>query len=177
MKKTLFKGIFREIKGSLNRYLAILIIVTLGVAFYCGFNAIGPDLSMSATSYFNQTNFMDCRLISTVGFNDDDVKAVRAVSGVKAAQPIYSMDAIQTYEKKTSVAHLISIPDGKNNINSITVLKGRLPKTSNECVVDKQRIASNSKIGDIIKLSSGTSDKITNSLKVTKLKVVGIVES
>lgn len=177
MQKTLFKEIFREIKGSLNRYLAILAIVALGVTFYAGFNSLGPDMSSSATNYFSQTNFRDYRLLSSIGFDDDDVKAVHAVSGVKAVQPIYSMDAMQTYEEETNVAHLISIPGGNDNINSLTVVDGRLPRSSDECVVDKQKIGKPPKIGDTIALSSGSNDNISDSVSATELKVVGIVET
>ncbi|TGA96932.1 FtsX-like permease family protein [Sporolactobacillus shoreae] len=180
MQKTLIKEVFREIKGSLNRFFAILVIVTLGVAFYVGFNSIGPDLSASVASYFSKSRFMDLQILSPVGFNQDDLKAIRTVPGVKNAQPVFMMDAMQTYGKQTNVAHLISIPNGNGSneaINSLTLVKGRFPKNSHEVVVDQQKNGSNPKIGDLVTLSSGSAANLSDSLHDTKLKVVGTVDS
>lgn len=180
MQKTLIKEVFREIKGSLNRFFAILVIVTLGVAFYVGFNSIGPDLSASVANYFSKSRFMDLQILSPVGFNQDDLKAIRTVPGVKNAQPVFMMDAMQTYGKQTNVAHLISIPNGNGSneaINSLTLVKGRFPKNSREVVVDQQKNGSNPKIGDLVTLSSGSAANLSDSLHDTKLKVVGTVDS
>ena len=50
--RTLFKDFLREIGGSLNRYLSILLIVMLGVAFYAGVRSAQPDMQLSADTLY-----------------------------------------------------------------------------------------------------------------------------
>ena len=45
-----------------------------------------------------------------------------------------------------------------------------MPEKAGECLVDDQM---NYKIGETIKLKSGTDDKVTDTLKTDELKVVG----
>ncbi len=56
------------------------------------------------------------------------------------------------------------------DMNKITVREGRMPEKAGECLVDDQM---NYKIGETIKLQSGTDDKVTDTLKTDELKVVG----
>ena len=56
------------------------------------------------------------------------------------------------------------------DMNKITVREGRMPEKAGECLVDDQM---NYKIGETIKLKSGTDDKVTDTLKTDELKVVG----
>lgn len=177
MHKTNIKGVFREIKGSLNRYLSIMVIVMIGVSFYAGLKSVGPDMQKSASRYFGKNAFMDYRLLSSIGFDSDDVSAVRAASGIGSVETVYSMDALQTDGDQTNVAHLISLPKSNYDVNQLNVLDGRLPQADNECVVDKQKIGKTPKIGDTVTLSSGNDTDIGGDLKVTAFQVVGIVES
>ena len=82
MKQAQRKDFFREIKKSLNRYLSILFIVALGVAFYAGIRSAEPDMQLSADTYFDQTSLMDIQVISTLGLTEDDAKAVQNVDGI-----------------------------------------------------------------------------------------------
>lgn len=187
MKKTMFIITFREIKNTLNRFIAIVTIVAIGTAFYSGLNAVGPNMVASISKYYSDYQFMDYKIVSTIGFDEDDVKSIKSLNNVKGVMPAYSMDAIQTYgeaaSKQTNVTHLISITDDgeknsdDNNINRLKVINGRLPEKSGECVVDTQTINKVANIGDIIKLSSGTEDDISQKLHTTEYKVVGIVET
>ena len=52
--RTLFKDFLREIGGSLNRYLSILLIVMLGVAFYAGVRSAQPDMQLSADTLYDE---------------------------------------------------------------------------------------------------------------------------
>jgi len=57
MKKTFFKNLFRDIKKSLSRFLSIVIIIAIGVAFYAGVRATSPDMKLSGDSYFIKNCF------------------------------------------------------------------------------------------------------------------------
>ncbi|HAZ06037.1 MAG TPA: hypothetical protein DCY58_06990, partial [Acetobacterium sp.] len=177
MGNTIIKNAFKEVRSSFSRFLAILLVIMVGTAFYTGLKSVVPDLEASADRYFEATHFMDFRLLSSIGFNDADLAAVRNSSGVEDAQPIYTIDAFLSYGQQTNVAHVISIPDSTGAINDLHLVEGRLPQQSNECIIDKQRSEAGPKIGDTITLSSGTETPINTSLSQTVYHVVGLAES
>ena len=59
MPSSYLKDIFREIKISLGRFLSILCIVAIGVAFFAGIKASAPDMKNSADMYFDTYNVQD----------------------------------------------------------------------------------------------------------------------
>ncbi len=74
MRSMIWKSTFREIKESLGRFLAILAIVALGVGFFAGLKVTQPAMLKTAQRYFDKTALYDYRLISTVGFSEDEVE-------------------------------------------------------------------------------------------------------
>ena len=81
--RMLIKDTLREIRKSLGRFFSIFAIVAIGVAFFAGVKASAPIMKSTADSYFDDYNLMDIRLLSTLGFTEDDVKEIRAIPGVK----------------------------------------------------------------------------------------------
>lgn len=65
MNTALIKDILREIRKSLGRFLSILLIVALGVAFFAGVRASVPDMKYTADAYFDEYNMQDIQLIGT----------------------------------------------------------------------------------------------------------------
>lgn len=94
MKKTFFKNLFRDIKKTFSRFLSIVIIIAIGVAFYAGVRAASPDMKKSADAYFNKTGFMDFKLISTLGLTKDDIAQAQKMKGVKNVQGSFSTDVV-----------------------------------------------------------------------------------
>ena len=86
MTKTLKKNIWRSITGSFGRYLAILLIIMLGVAFLTGLRLTRPAMIQTATDYLKQTSLYDLYLVSTIGFDEEDVTAAGDCDGVTAAE-------------------------------------------------------------------------------------------
>ena len=76
MRSMIWKSTFREIKESLGRFLAILAIVALGVGFFAGLKVTQPAMLKTAQRYFDKTALYDYRLISTVGFSEDEVETI-----------------------------------------------------------------------------------------------------
>lgn len=177
MNKTLFKNLLRNIKNTFSRFLSIVIIIAVGVAFYSGVRATSPDMKKSGDLYLNQNNFMDFKVISTLGLTDDDIFEIEKQSGVKKAEGSFSMDAVVEKGKHTLVLNVNSIPS-KNGINKIRIVKGRTAKNNNEVVVEERFLNENKlKIGNEIELQSGKDTKIENDLKNNKFKIVGTAQS
>ena len=94
MRSMIWKSTFREIKESLGRFLAILAIVALGVGFFAGLKVTQPAMLKTAQRYFDKTALYDYRLISTVGFSEDEVETIKKQKDVKAAEGAVTFDII-----------------------------------------------------------------------------------
>jgi putative ABC transport system permease protein len=177
MKKTFFKNLFRDIKKSLSRFLSIVVIIAVGVAFYAGVRATSPDMKMSADYYFRKNNLMDFKLISTLGLTKDDLAEALKQSGVTQAEGSYSIDAVIEKDKRQLVLNINSLPD-ESGINNIKMLKGRRAEKADEAVVEEKFLEENKlKLDDIIVLKSGDESNIEDDLKNTEFKIVGSAES
>lgn len=177
MSRTLLKDTFREIKGSLGRFMAILGIVLIGVAFFAGVTASSYDMKYTADKYYDDNNLMDIRLLSTLGFDEEDIKALKQVEGVEVVMPGYNMDAIMTIGiNKKEIALYSYSPD--DEINTLTLTQGRMPQAANECVIRAEKMKGDYiKLGDRITISSGTDSDISDSLSETEYEVVGFVST
>lgn len=172
------KDILREIKQSLGRFLSIMMIVAIGTAFFAGVKASVPDLRKSADHYFDTQNLMDIRMMSTMGFSEEDIDAIKKVKGIQGLNATFSMDFLAEKGTSQSVVKTIAWEDLKsndeNNINQVKLVSGRYPKKANECLIEGDKIRANGySIGDKITLKSGNDDKISDYLKTTTYTIVG----
>lgn len=176
MPATYLKDIFREIKISLGRFLSILCIVAIGVAFFAGIKASAPDMKNSADTYFDKYNVQDIQVYSTIGLTKKDVAAINKIKGVKSVQPSFSMDTLSQIDSTQMVIKVISYGIDQK-MNKIRVVEGRMPEKENECLVEASsatnKLYGTFHIGDTIKLQSGTDEALSKSLKHTKFKIVG----
>ena len=178
MKSALAKNTVRDITKSFSRFLSIFIIIALGVGFFAGIRVSAPDMKMSADTYYKQQNLAHFRLVSTYGFNDDDIKALSEIEGV-TAYPGYFTDVLLQQENSQPAARVFSLKTmGENNeVNSLVLEEGRFPEAANECLADSGSLLASNKVGDKIKLSSGTDDPLTDTLKNTEFTIVGVFQS
>lgn len=165
------KDFYMEIRKSPGRFLSILFIVALGVAFFSGIRASEPDMRLTGDAYFDESNLMDIKALSTYGVTQDDVNAISKIDGVEHAEGAYSADFMQIVDKKQKVLHVISLQD---EMNQVKLSDGRMPQKAGECLADQD---AGYKVGDTIKLRSGTSDEVIDTLTTDTLKVVGLCSS
>lgn len=160
-----------EIRKSPGRFLSILFIVALGVAFFSGIRASEPDMRLSGDSYFDEAELMDIKAICTYGVTEEDVRAMEKADGIVRAEGAYSADYLYSEKDEQQVLHVMSLQE---KMNRVTVSKGRFPEKTGECLADDN---SEFKIGDKIELKSGTDDEISDTLKTDSFEVVGLGNS
>lgn len=165
------KDFYMEIKKSPGRFLSILFIVALGVAFFSGIRASEPDMRLSGDSYFDASRLMDIKALSTYGVTEKDVRAMEQVDGVALAEGAYSADFLYNTADEQQVLHVMSLQE---HMNQVKVSEGRLPEKSGECMADDE---GGFKLGDKITLHSGTEDPVSDTLKTDTLEVVGLGNS
>ena len=133
-KSALNKDLFREIRRTKNRFISILLLVVIAVAFLYGLRISAPDMHASMDAYLDDQSMMDIHILSTLGLTDDDVEAVRETEGVKTAEGVYTVDAVASDGAgSTVVVKAISLTE--KGINKPALSEGRLPEKADECVV------------------------------------------
>ena len=162
MKKTALKKDFKmEIKKTMNRFLSILFIVALGVAFFSGIQSAAPDMRYTADEYFDQHGLADIKVISTL-----------EIPGVEQVYAGYMADVLCGEENSQKVLHVESIFD---DINKLDVEEGRLPEKVGECFLDTDFAAENNyHVGDTIVFSEEKGEDEETLLKTTQYTVSGI---
>lgn len=172
MTKSIRKSFRREIKGSFARFLSILLIVSLGVAFFSGIRSASPAMKKSADLTYDSQNFMDLTVRSTLGMTQDDLEAIAGIAGVSDVEGAFQKDYICAANGSNIVTTVLSLTD---RINIFKVSEGRYPEVYDECLVDEQFINnSGCRIGDTISLTTGTTQDIEEQLKSTTYTIVGV---
>ena len=134
MVKTLLKSSLREIRQSLGRYLAILAIVALGVGFFAGLRMCQPSMMATGAGYLEEHLLYDFRLLSTLGFTEEDEAYFAGLDGVETAQgAVYTEFLCRADDDEEAVLIAHSLTDG---VNTPELTAGRMPEKANECLGD-----------------------------------------
>lgn len=173
MKHILRKEFFREIRKSRNRYLSLLFIVALGVAFFSGVRSAEPDMELSADVLFDDTNFLDIRVLSTLGLTEDDCQAIAAVDGVAQTEGVHTLEALAATTEKEFVLQVNSLT---TQISTPRITEGRLPEQADECLLDTV-LQSYYSIGDTITLYGEKDTDLSDSLSCLNFTVTGFAEN
>lgn len=174
MKKRLFnnpkvKDIFRTIWKTQSRFLAIVVMIALGTAALVGIVRTSPNLRENYSDYAKEVNLEDIRVLSYLGFEEEDYKIINELTGLKNKEYIKYAYA---YKKGTDdIAQLLS---ENNKISKYKLTEGRMPEKEDEIAIDTNYDA---KIGSIISFEEDEKNKDDSLLKRHQFKVVGKVFS
>ena len=83
-KNRLTTDAVREVRFTFSRFLSILVLSALAVAFLAGLRTTAPDMEYTADNYYDRTHLMDGYAISTLGLTGDDLAALAQADGVSA---------------------------------------------------------------------------------------------
>ena len=166
--KALRKEFWMEIRKSKSRFISILLIVALGVAFFSGIQASSPDMRYSGDAYYDESSLMDIKVVGTMGLTSDDVSSIESIDGIESAEGAWSTDVMCGEGQKQKVLHIESIND---TVNKLDVQEGRLPEKSGEIFLDSTFASSNEyKVGDKVALREEGESPV---LVTTEYTVVG----
>ncbi|MCF0140760.1 MAG: ABC transporter permease [Mogibacterium sp.] len=165
------RSTLREIRASKERYLAIMAIVALGVGFFSGLKVTKAGMLSTCEDYLAKCNFFDYQIATSYGIDEDSVKLAEKNANVKTAEATRDVDAIISFGDEQIVMKAISMPE---KINIPQIKSGRMPKATDECVVDN---LAGFKIGDKVIISTENDEDTIKSFKIKEFKVVGLVSS
>lgn len=176
IKNAHLKDILREISNTWKRFLSILIMTALGVFILVGLKVTGPKMRDSIERHIVDQNMYDLIISSPVGINDEDMEALKKITGVKEMDTGYYTDIALGGEKinfrVSSLSDRISVPEIK---------EGRLPEKFGEIAVEYTPKTDGIKIGQKISFEKESDklkeDKDRDDLKTYEFTVVGKVIS
>ena len=159
----------REIRGTFNRYVSILVLAALAVAFLAGLRTTAPDMQYTADNYYDRTRLMDGYVLSTLGLTQGDLDALAASAGVEAVEGSRDLDAV-------AVDRIVSVRSMPQELDLLEVRKGRLPQSADECVTENLLLVKlGLQVGDRLELTleeDGQGDLVN-----TAYTIVGVVDS
>ena len=165
----------REISKTRSRFLSLLLLSALAVAFLSGLRTTAPVMERTADGYYDHHNLMDLHVLSTLGLTDDDIDYLASLEDISAAEGCYTADGILHLESNDLVVKLVSLSE--QGINTPELVEGRLPEADDECLVEPLLLeASGLSIGDKVSFDTGDGD-YADALAVEEFTIVGTANS
>lgn len=172
--KPLKKSALREIKKNAGRYLAILAIIALGVGFFCGLRICKPAMLRAGDAYIRESNLFDYRLISTLGFTQEDEAYFAALDGVNAAEGAVWADFL--YVDAAGNNRALRAHSLTREINRPSIVAGRMPEKADELIADAQAFSEDA-LGAVVRLSDDNDQDTLDSFRYREYTIVGIANS
>ena len=174
MKSMMKRNTFREIKKSFGRYFAILAIIALGVAFFSGLKITQSVMVHSADVYLKDLQFYDYRLVSTLGFTEENVEALAEKEDVRAAEGAISAEVL--YKDAGENERVIKMHSVTEKVNKLKLIAGEMPQSADECVVDSA-LFSEDAIGSKLVLSENNTTDDLDKFAYKEYTITGLVQS
>lgn len=127
------KYMWRNIRDSLGRFIAIILIILLGALIFVGVKATGPALNASLNATVKQERLSDVQLMLTTGFTSKDVATAEKVAGAQAEAVKFRYVS----GSKGQVVALYGYQPGQQ-LNQFSLQSGRKPVKPNEIVLDQR---------------------------------------
>ena len=150
VKRTaLYKDAWRAIASNGKRFAAIAVIVAVGVMMMGALSSISNDLRGGLDGFFDKTDMHDLSIVSTYGFDDDDIKALSGVDGVDVVAGQRSASAYTRIDGKQSSATVTELND--QGLDAPYLTDGHLPDKAHEIAVTEQYLTDSGKaLGDTL---------------------------
>ena len=159
----IFKNALIKIKKQLGRFISLIFIVALGSAFFAGVRETASDMIKTMDEYYDETNLLDYRIVSTMGLTEDDLNELKKLENAEIVEENYSYETI--IEGDATKIYGIT-----ENINNVTLLSGNMPSNNSECLV----LDGSYNIGDTITIAD---ENYSDYLSRNTFTVVGTVRS
>ncbi len=158
----LIKNSLKKVKKSFGRYLSLVLIIFIGVGFYTGIIESIPNIKNVQKEFYEDKNAMDIKIISTLGFTNDEINSLKKINNISTSIGSYSIDTL--VNDKVVRVHAI-----EDKINKPLLKSGKMPTKNNECLADDNHY----KVGDKINIRKDYS----KDLSITEYTVVGTIYS
>ncbi|MDR3318795.1 MAG: ABC transporter permease [Clostridiales bacterium] len=169
MVKAYSKIVSRQLRSYFSRFIAMIAIVMLGVAFMTGFSATGPNMKDSADVYLDKYDTPDLIIkapawltdipalpsdppeLSALRLTAEDLDALRACEYVENVTPVVSFDL---EEDGKAVRLSYSVLGDAQAAGRPELIAGRLPETAEEILTERaSEYIAQYAVGDTVSLN------------------------
>ena len=169
------KDTFRLIKSTFNRFFSLFMMVVIGVAFMMGLMSTKIIMKSSVDVFNDEYNLQDLQLVSSYGFDEDDVKEIRKQSGIKDVFPSKFIDCY--CKRSTGSSTVTRVEEIERNVNLLHLVDGRMPEKNDEIILLYASVYPSAyPLGTKVTLYLEKED-LSESLAVTEYTIVGFAES
>ena len=164
----LFRKLLRTARSYKSQFISMLIMITLGMGMFLGFNMEWRTIEYDTSRFFRDTKYADYRLYSQDGFTAEELAAISAIDGVDAATRFVSVNL--DVEGETNKALAVDVSEDFN-VSTFTLMDGDAydPDGDGIWLSDKYAGANNISLGDSLSLSFQNA--------VITGKVVGLIKA
>lgn len=150
------------------QFISMIIMMTLGIGIFLGFNMEWKTIEYDVGNFFEQTNYADYRLYSETGFTKDDLEKIASIEGVDAATRYLSVNLEIKGESKKALALDVS---ENYTVSTFTLMSGAEYDDESDGIwlSDKFAKQNDIKLGDTLTLEFQGLD--------IEGKVVGLIKS
>ena len=150
------------------QFISMIIMITLGVGMFLGFNMEWATIEYDTGKFFSDTSYADYRLYSQEGFTTEDYEKIASIKGVSAATRFLSVNLDIIGEKNKSLALDVS---ENYTVSTFIPISGKEYDEDTEgfWLSDKFAAANGYAIGDTLRLDFRGSE-ITG-------EIVGLIKS
>lgn len=148
----LFKKLLRTAALYKAQFISMLIMITLGVGVFLGFNMEWRTIEVDTAQFFSDTKYADYRLYSQEGFTRKELEAVAAIDGIDAVTRFLSVNL--DVEGETNKALAVDVSEDYN-VSTFVLMQGQAydPEGDGVWLSDKYAEANGISIGDTLSLS------------------------
>lgn len=173
--KTLRRELISTIKMNLKRYLSLIIIIFLGVAFYVGMGINASVLQKTMRVFYEKYNYSDIKISSVFGLTTDELNELKKrVPEIAEIEGKYYVETVVNLRNKDNKYQekVIAIHSYNKNarINKSEIVEGHEINDSDEIVVDYTMSELGYKLGDEISFKN-------DSLEDKTYKIVGFIRN
>ena len=166
MKNPLRKRLLREVKEDLGKYVVIFLLLVLSIGFVSGFMVAGSSMALAYDDGFEKYNIENGNFRVGGALTEKQKERIER-SGLTLYDNFYVEKGFDNDTK-------LRIFGGRNEVDKICVMDGRLPENDLEIAVDRMYADNNNlSVGDVLTVDSAKSDSTAKT--EDSYKIVGLV--
>ena len=177
MKRNAMRTNLRQsILKSLGRYIAIAMIIALGASIFVGLRMTKADMVATGQKYMDQQNMFDLRLVTSYGWDREQVEDVAKLEGIVDAEGLFYTDLIARRDQEDAEDAVYRFYTMPETINQLVLRAGRMPESPDECLADGYH-NEESLLGTNVVISDTNEEDSLEDLNQRTFTVVGLVST
>ena len=164
------RKLFRTMKQYKAQFISMIIMITLGIGIFVGFNIEWYSIDYNTSKFFEETGFADYHIISPSGFTKNDVNEINNIYG-KDNVTRYNSIKVEVLNEGKSKSDTLSISTVENEkVSGFILNKG-------DNYENKEGIWLSFKYANTNNLKVGDTFKFLYNNKTIETKVLGLIQS